>query len=48
MNTGQEVEKFALEILEIGEQREGYWNSDHFMEQVAKAMKIAEVKYPPS
>ena len=48
MNTGQEVEKFALEILEIGEQQEGYWNSDHFMEQVAKAMKIAEVKYPPS
>ena len=32
----------------IGEQREGYWNSDRFMEQVAKAVKIAEVKYPSS
>ena len=34
-----------LAILEIGEHREGYWNSDHFMEQVGKAVKIAEVKY---
>ena len=46
VNTSQGFEKSALEILEIGEQREGYWNSDRFMEQVAKAMKIAEVKYP--
>ena len=45
-NTSQDVEKSALAILEIGEQREGYWNSDRFMEQVAKAVKIAEVKYP--
>ena len=47
-NSGQSIEKSALEILEIGEQREGYWNSDRFMEQVAKAVKIAKVKYPPS
>ena len=44
----QDIEKSALAILEIGEQREGYWNSDRFMEQVTKAVKIAEVKYPPS
>ena len=30
------------------ETREGYWNSDRFMEQVGKAVKIADVKYPPS
>ena len=47
-NTSEDVEKSALSILEIGEQWEGYWNSDRFMEQVAKAVKIAEVKYPPS
>ena len=33
-NTGQGIEKSALEVLEIGEQREGYWNSDRFMQQV--------------
>ena len=48
VNTGQGFDKSALEILEIGEQGERYWNSDCFMEQVAKAMKINEVKYPPS
>ena len=48
MNTDQEVEKSACVLLEIGENREGYWNSDLFMEQIAKAVKIAEVKYPPS
>ena len=44
-NTGQGIEKSALEVLEIGEQREGYWNSE---QQVDKAVKIAEMKYPPS
>ena len=47
-NSDQEIDKSALAILEIGEHREGYWNSDCFMEQVAKAVKIAEVKYPSS
>ena len=47
-NTEQAVEKSSLTILEIGEQREGYWNNERFMEQVAKAVKIAEVKYPSS
>ena len=40
-NTGQGIEKSALEVLEIGEQREGYWNSDRFMQQVDKAVMIA-------
>ena len=38
-NSDQDIEKSALAILEIGEHREGYWNSDHFMEQVGKAVK---------
>ena len=38
-NSVQDIEKSALAILEIGEHREGYWNSDRFMEQVVKALK---------
>ena len=44
----QDIGKSALAVLEIGEHGEGYWNSDRFMEQVGKAVKIANVKYPPS
>ena len=47
-NRGEDVDKSACAILEIGEQREGYWNNDRFMEQMEKAVKIAEVKYPSS
>ena len=47
-NTDEDVNKSACATLEIGEQREGYWNNDRFMEQMAKAVKIAEVKYPSS
>ena len=47
-NTDGDVYKSACATLEIGEQREGYWNNDRFMEQMAKAVKIAEVKYPSS
>ena len=39
-------EKSALAFLEIGDNREGYWTGERSMEQVAKAVKIAEVKYP--
>ena len=46
-NTAQDIEQSSLTIFEIGEQREGYWNNERFMEQVAKAVKI-EVKYPSS
>ena len=34
-NNDQDIEKSALAVLE---HREGYWNSDRFMEQVAKAV----------
>ena len=47
-NERQDIGKSALKILKIGEQQEGYWNSERFMKQVAEAVKIAEVKYPPS
>ena len=47
-NTDDDVYKSACAILEIGEQCEGYWKNDRFMEQMAKAVKIAEVKYPSS
>lgn len=36
----------ARSLLEYGEAREGYWTSDKFMEQMNKAVKIAETKYP--
>ena len=36
----------ARVLLEYGENKEGYWTSDKFMDQMAIAVKIAEVKYP--
>ena len=36
----------ARVILKYGGDNEGYWNSDLFMKQVAKAVDIAELKYP--
>ena len=47
-NTAGGIEKSALAFLEISKNREGYWTGQRFMEQVAKAVKIAEVKYPTS
>ena len=47
-NNDQDIEKSALAVLEIGEHQEGYWNSDRFMEQVGKAVRITDLKYPPS
>lgn len=35
-------------LLEYGETKEVYWTSDKFMQQIMKAVKIAEVKYPIS
>ena len=35
-NRDEHVDKSACAILEIGEQCEGYWNNDHFMEQMEK------------
>ena len=48
VGSGGGVEKSACAQLEIGENREGYWTGERFMEQVAKAVPIAEVKYPTS
>ena len=42
------TKKSALAFLEIGENCEGYWTGERSMEQVAKAVKMAEVKYPTS
>ena len=39
------VQKAARELLEYGESRDGYWNSDKFMKQVKKAVSIAEAKF---
>ena len=36
----------ARVLLEYGESKDGYWTSDRFMEQLKKAVQIAEVKYP--
>ena len=36
----------ARAFLEYGENREGYWNSEKFMDQIKMAVRIAEVKYP--
>ena len=38
-----DIEKSSHAIMETGEPRDDYWKSDRFMEQVAKALKIAEV-----
>ena len=40
-NNDQDIDKSALAVLELGEDREGYWNCDCFMEQVGKAVKIS-------
>ena len=37
----------ARVLLEYGEGKEGYWTSDRFIDQLKKAVEIAEVKYPP-
>ena len=37
---------YARELFEYGESKEGYWTSDKFMNQIKKAAKIVEYKYP--
>ena len=34
----------ARAYLEYGENREGYWNSEKFMNQIKMVVKIAEIK----
>ena len=36
----------ARKIIEYGENRDGYWTSDRFLEQMESAISIAEWKYP--
>ena len=33
-------------MLKYGAEREGYWTSERFMENVKNAIKIAKFKYP--
>ena len=35
------VRKAVRELLEYGESRDGYWNSDKFMKHMKKAVQIA-------
>ena len=37
---------YACTFLEYGENREGYWTQDRFIDQMEKAVRIAEIKYP--
>ena len=39
---------YARQLLEYGESKEGYWNSDRFMSQIRQAVKIVEVKFSKS
>ena len=40
------VRMYARQLFEYGAAREGYWTSDHFIRQIERAVKIAEIKYP--
>lgn len=40
------ISQEAREILEYGENRDGYWTHDKFFSQVKQAVAIAEFKYP--
>ena len=37
---------YACAFLEYGENREGYWTRDRFIDQMEEAVQIAEIKYP--
>ena len=41
------MKKEARELLEYGDNKEGYWMSEKFLVQVDKAVKITNTKYPP-
>ena len=40
------IRKYAREFLEYGESKEGYWTRDKFIAQMARAIEMAEIKYP--
>lgn len=41
------IQQSARVLLEIGQNREGYWNNERLIEQMKVAINVAEVKYPP-
>ena len=40
------AKKYARRFLEYGENREGYWTRDKFIDQMKSAVEMAELKYP--
>lgn len=40
------IRKYARQLFEYGESKEGYWTSQKFMSQLVQAEKIAVAKYP--
>lgn len=40
------IRKYARQLFEYGDAKEGYWTSAKFMEQIKEAEKIAVAKYP--
>ena len=46
-STDPTMPKEARRLFEYGHARDGYWNNDHFMQQMEIAVKVAEAKYPP-
>ena len=40
------IPKQARQLLAYGENQEGYWTCQKFMQQLEAAVKIAEIKYP--
>ena len=45
-NVDPSIEQSARVIFEYGKGKEGYWNNELFMEQIDRAAKVAEAKYP--
>ena len=44
--TNLNIKRYAREYLEYGENKEGYWTMSHFLAQLKRAAKIAEIQYP--
>lgn len=44
--TNPDLPMYARVFLEYGEAREGYWTGDRFVDQMKRALGIAELKYP--
>ena len=42
------IKRYARESIEYGENKDGYWTSENFMDQIKRCVKLAEFKYPAS